>query len=186
MAKRHKSLKGQFLLDGGKLMGSCFHRSVVLVCQHDSKGALGLVLTQPAGAKVGEVIGEPLPEVIASQPLFLGGPVQTQEMSFLHADPLLLDGNVMPGLQLGHTLPQLLEAAHGPGIERRLLVFAGYAGWSEGQLDGEMKRGSWLTHPATIDLIFDPEPKLLWKKLVAAKGPEFRLLADGPEDLSVN
>ncbi|MBI3870046.1 MAG: YqgE/AlgH family protein [Verrucomicrobia bacterium] len=186
MAKRHKSLQGQFLLDGGKLVGSYFHRAAVLVCQHDAKGALGLVLTQPAGPKVGEAITEALPEVIASRPLFLGGPVQPQEMSFLYADPLLLDGNVMPGLKLGHTLPELLGTAEGPAISRRLLVFAGYAGWTAGQLDGEMTRGAWLTHPASIDLIFSPNPEKLWRTLVATKGPEFRLLAEGPDDLSLN
>ena len=186
MAKRHKSLKGQFLLDGGKLVGSYFHRSVVLVCQHNAKGAMGLVLTQPAGPKVEDAIAPKVPEVIGSQPLYLGGPVQPQEMCFLYADPLLLDGNVMPGLMLGHSLPDLLATAEGPGLARRLLVFAGYAGWTAGQLDGEMKRESWLTHPATLDLIFSPEPKKLWRNLVSTKGPEYRLLAEAPDDLSWN
>ena len=93
---------------------------------------------------------------------------------------------VMPGLMLGHSLPDLLATAEGPGLARRLLVFAGYAGWTAGQLDGEMKRESWLTHPATLDLIFSPEPKKLWRNLVSTKGPEYRLLAEAPDDLSWN
>ena len=56
MAEDFKSLKGQLLLDGGKLRGSFFHRTVVLICQHDPEGALGLVLNRASGKNVGDMI----------------------------------------------------------------------------------------------------------------------------------
>jgi putative transcriptional regulator len=65
-------------------------------------------------------------------------------------------------------------------------LFAGYAGWSPGQLDDEMKRKAWLTHPASLELVFDTDPAELWAKILRQKGGQFRLLAQTPEDLSSN
>jgi putative transcriptional regulator len=65
-------------------------------------------------------------------------------------------------------------------------VFAGYAGWSPGQLDDEMKREAWLTHPASIELVFSSDAGELWKTILRQKGWKYRLLSDTPEDLSWN
>jgi putative transcriptional regulator len=69
---------------------------------------------------------------------------------------------------------------------QKIKIFAGYAGWSPGQLEDELKRDAWLTHPATIDLVFDCDPNQLWQKILRQKGWKYRLLADMPEDLSMN
>jgi putative transcriptional regulator len=66
------SLKGQLLLDNGRLQGSFFHRTVLLICQHDADGAFGLVLNRPTGNKVGEAIAADLPARLKEQALFLG------------------------------------------------------------------------------------------------------------------
>ena len=87
MAGKFKSLKGQFLLDGGKLAGSYFHRSVVLICQHDPEGAFGLIVNHPTDKKVGEALVADLPDTLKGQPLFLGGPVQPQALSYLPSEP---------------------------------------------------------------------------------------------------
>ena len=100
MAKSHKSLKGRLLLDGGKLQGSSFHRTVVLICQHDSEGALGLVLNRPTGAKVGGAVPGQLSDVLRDQVLLAGGPVQPQALSYLWSDPVMPDANVIPNLSL--------------------------------------------------------------------------------------
>ena len=68
----------------------------------------------------------------------------------------------------------------------RVKVFAGYAGWSPGQLDDEMKRDTWLVHPASVDLVFYPKPDDLWKLILAEKGWKYRIIADAPDDLSWN
>lgn len=186
MASAHKSLKGQLLLDGGKLRGSFFHRSVVLVCQHDAEGAFGLVLNRPTDNHVGEMIVADLPERIKEQPLYVGGPVQPAAMSFLHADIFLPGANVLPNLSIGHSLDDLAEIADSFSSTQQVRIFAGYAGWSAGQLDDEMRREAWLTHPASLDLIFGSEPNRLWQGILRQKGWEYRLLAETPEDLSLN
>lgn len=186
MALEHTSLQGQFLLDGGKLHGSFFQRTVVLICQHDTEGAFGLVLNRAADSKVGEAIVANLPEEIKDQRLYIGGPVQPGALSFLHSDNFLPQPNVMMNITLGHSVEALMDLGESFNPAVKLRLFAGYAGWTAGQLDNEMARKDWLAHPASVDLIFDTDPALLWKAILRQKGVKKRLLADSPEDLSWN
>ncbi|HVV01749.1 MAG TPA: YqgE/AlgH family protein [Verrucomicrobiae bacterium] len=181
-----KYLKGQLLLDSGQLRGSFFQRTVVLVCQHDSEGAFGLVLNRATGSNVGEMVVADLPDAVKTCPLFLGGPVQPSALSFLHSDSFLPDANVIPNLSLGHSLDALVGLGESFSPTRKLKLFAGYAGWSPGQLEEEMKREAWLTHPATLKLVFETEPSDLWKVILHDKGWKYRLLSQTPEDLSLN
>ena len=181
-----KSLQGQFLLDNGKLQGSFFHRTVILVCQHDADGALGLILNRVSENKVGEAVVADLPDIIKDEPLYLGGPVQEQALTYLHHDTFIPDANVMPNLSMDHSLDSLMEIAEGFSATKKIKIFAGYSGWSPGQLDDEMKRDTWLTHPASLDLIFHPTPQELWQLILREKGWKYRLLAEAPEDISWN
>jgi len=181
-----KFLKGHLLLDSGQLRGSFFQRTVVLICQHDPDGAFGLVLNRAAGSNAGDMIVADLPEPLRASPLFLGGPVQPSALSFLLSDAFIPDANVMPNLSLGHSLDSLIELGESFSSTQRVKMFAGYAGWSPGQLEEEIKRDAWLTHPASLDLIFDVSPNQLWQKILRQKGWQYRLLAQMPEDLSLN
>jgi len=186
MAKAAKYLKGQLLLDGGNLHGSWFHRTVVLICQHDAEGAFGLVLNKLSGNKVGDALVADLPERIKDLPLFVGGPVQAGAMSFLHTDAFLPNANVLPNLGLSHSLDELVELGDSFSPTQQFRLFAGYAGWSPGQLEDEMRRHAWLTHPASLDLVFHAEPASLWKNILRERGWRYRLLADSPEDPAWN
>jgi putative transcriptional regulator len=185
MEPAKNSMKGYLLLDGGKLAGSLFHRSVVLICEHNAEGAFGLILNKVSDNKVGEALSVTLPEKLKKQKLLLGGPVQPAALSFLHTDTFVPHANVMLGLNLGHSVDALQEIGESYSTTQQVKVFAGYSGWSPGQLEQELKRGSWLTHPATLELVFS-NPRQLWNKILAEKGPLYRLLADAPEDLSWN
>jgi putative transcriptional regulator len=187
MPEKSKFLKGQLLLDSGQLNGSFFQRTVVLVCEHDTEGAFGLVLNRTTGNKVGEMIVADLPEALKECPLYLGGPVQRTALSFLHADAFIPDANVMPNLNLGHSLDTLVEIGESFSPEKKIRMFAGYAGWSAGQLEDEMKRKAWLTHPASLELVFETTPDRLWQTILEGKGGwRNKLLSQLPEDLSSN
>jgi putative transcriptional regulator len=181
-----KFLKGQLLLDSGQLRGSFFQRTVVLICQHDAEGAFGLVLNRATGNNVGEMIVADLPDVLKSCPLYLGGPVQPSALSFLLTDAFIPDANVLPNLSLSHSLDALIDLGESFSPNQKVKLFAGYAGWSPGQLEDEIKRKAWVTHPASIDLVFDSKPEALWQKILRQKGWKYRLLAQMPEDPSVN
>ncbi|HMJ91301.1 MAG TPA: YqgE/AlgH family protein [Candidatus Acidoferrum sp.] len=180
------SLKGQLLLDNGRLGGSFFHRTVLLICQHDPEGAFGLVLNRSSGNKVGDAITANLTEAFKTHELFLGGPVQTQALSYLHSDTFIPDANVMPNLALGHSLDELIDLGESFSAAQQVKIFAGYAGWSPGQLDDEMKRNTWLTHPASLELVFHAKPDELWPMILKEKGWQYKLISQQPEDLSFN
>lgn len=186
MAEKSKFLKGQFLLDSGQLQGF-FRRTVVLICEHNAEGAFGLVLNRNSGNKAGEMIVADLPDVVKESPLYLGGPVQPTALSFLHSDSFIPDANVLPNLSLGHSLDSLVEIGEGFSSTKKIRLFAGYAGWSGGQLEAEMKRKAWTTFPASLELVFETPPENLWTEVLHRKGGwRNKLLAQMPEDLSWN
>jgi putative transcriptional regulator len=184
MPEKKTFLKGQLLLDSGQLQGSFFARTVVLICQHDAEGAFGLVLNRASGETVGERIVADLPEPLKGCPVYLGGPVQPSALSFLHSDTFLENANVMTNLSLGHSMDSLIELGEALSPTRKIKLFAGYAGWSPGQLESEMRRKAWLTHPASLELVFDSPPEQLWQEILRRKGWQYRILAQSPEDLS--
>jgi putative transcriptional regulator len=186
MSEDAKFLKGQLLLDSGQLSGSFFQRTVVLICQHDAEGAFGLVLNRSTGSSVGEMIVADLPDVLKTNPLYLGGPVQPSALSFLHTDSFIPDANVIPNVSLGHSVDSLIELGESFSPTRKVKMFAGYAGWSPGQLEDEMKRKSWLTHPASLELVFETDPEKLWQSVLQKKGWKYKLLSQMPDDLSLN
>ncbi|MCU0772673.1 MAG: YqgE/AlgH family protein [Verrucomicrobia bacterium] len=182
-----KSLRGQLLLDGGELGGSFFARTVVLVCQHDAEGAFGLVLNRPSGKQAGELLIADLPEVLEHSPVWVGGPVQTNALSYLHTDAFLPDASILPNLEMGHSLDELVALGESFSSTRKIRLFAGYAGWAPGQLDNEMRAKAWLTHPASLDLVFETPPERLWQTILRRKGDwRCRVLSEMPEDPSLN
>lgn len=198
MSGAAKFLKGQLLLDSGQLRGSFFQRTVVLICEHNAEGAFGLVLNRATGSKIGEMVVADLPETLKEFPLFLGGPVQPTALTFLHSESIIpgLDESILsidapspdviPNLSLGHSLDTLMEIGESFSPSRKVKMFAGYAGWGPGQLEDEMKRKAWLTHPASLELVLDSDPTTLWQKVLRSMGPKYKLLAQMPEDLSLN
>ena len=187
MPPAQPSLKGQLLLDGGKLRGSFFNRTVVLICEHTNEGALGLVLNRPSESKLGDIIDRKLPSSIQACTLYGGGPVQPSALTFLHSDEYLPTSNIIDNLVMSHDLDELIEIGQSWSPTKQLRVFAGYAGWSPGQLDNEMRRESWLVHPASVDLVFQTPPESLWRHVLSLRPNwEERLLADAPDDLSAN
>lgn len=187
MAEQSKYLIGQLLLDSGELHGSFFQRTVLLVCQHDADGAFGLVLNRSTGTKAGDMILADLPDALREQQLYIGGPVQPTALSFLHTDKFLPATTILPNLSLGHSTDDLREIGELLSPTQKVKLFAGYAGWSPGQLESEIRRNAWLTHPASLELIFDVAPERLWQTVLHQKGGwRNEILAQSPEDLSWN
>lgn len=185
--KPFKTLQGQLLLDGGSLGGSCFHRSVVLVCEHTPEGALGLVLTRPGNLLLEDSLPGEIPLPFRDVRLFEGGPVQPTALSYLYSNPGHLLGNVLPQLTVGHQIEELQDLMTSGSPNLRLKVFSGYAGWAPGQLDNEMRQNSWLTAPADLSLVLEVPPHDLWKRLLRQRTQwQERILADAPEDIAFN
>lgn len=187
MESQSTKLMGHLLLDGGELAGSFFARTVVLVCQHDAEGAFGLVLNRPSGKDAGELLLADLPEVLGESPVFLGGPVQANALTYLHTDTFLPEASILPNLEMGHSLEELIDLGESFSSTRKIRLFSGYAGWSPGQLDNEMRATAWLTHPASLKLLFETPPQELWQTILRQKEDwRCQVMSEMPEDPSLN
>lgn len=187
MPRRPTSLKGQLLLDGGGLRGSCFHRSVVLICEHNAEGAFGVVLNKPTEVLLDSLVDEFLPARLATEYVYGGGPVAPESLCFLFGQTSSENKGVLENLSLGHDFGELITKAAEWDANHPIRVFQGYAGWAPGQLDAEMERGAWIAHPASTDLIFFAKPAELWRHILRLRtGWRYRVMAESPDDLSRN
>lgn len=179
------SLRGHLLVAGSGLWDPSFRRTVVLIGHHDDDGAVGVVLNQPLDATVEEAAPPLSPLVPPGEPLFRGGPVQPEAAVVLadfedpgRAGVLALDS-------IGF-LPEESDTSSLGGL-RRARVFAGYAGWSAGQLDDELAADGWIISAATREDVFGDENGELWSSVLRRKGGTFySVLATMPDDPSLN
>ena len=178
-------MRGQLLIAGATLPDPNFARTVVLVCEHNEEGALGLVLNRPGGLLVADAAPE-LAELAGEDAVIgSGGPVQPEALLVLaeFEDPSQAGINVTGTVGLVGDSSDVDDLV---AITRRVRVFAGYAGWGPGQLDAELARDDWFIAPAGIDDIFNPDADELWSRVLSRKGAHFALVARMPIDPSVN
>lgn len=169
---------------GPALVDPNFRRTVVLVGEHSEEGALGVVLNRASETTVAEAVPELAGLVDPDEPVHVGGPVQTSAIVVL-ADFEEPDRAGVLVLESIGFLPSEVDP-DALGELRRARVFAGYAGWGPGQLDGELEEGSWIVEPATPEDVFASDPDALWGDVLRRKGGPFRVLALMPPDPTLN
>ncbi len=151
-----------------------FHRSVVLMVEHQDEGSFGLILNRPSESRVLDLL-EPLDIVWRGNSCdvaWWGGPVQPETGWILHEPVPGIVGDstreVAPGVHLSSAPDALRFLSKKPPTRIRLVL--GYAGWGPEQLEGELSEGSWVNSDVTADLIFDTEPEILWEQSVRRIG----------------
>ena len=160
------NLTHHFLIAMPGLSDELFGRSVVFMCEHSERGALGLVINKPSDIllpRLFEKVDLQLHrEDLMEQPVFQGGPVQTERGFVLHeavgggADESVYASTLsIPGGLEMTTSKDVLEALASGAGPRRVFVSLGYASWGQGQLESEIAENAWLTVPADIGIIFD-------------------------------
>lgn len=166
-------LKGKLLIASSAILDGHFNQSVVLIIDHDSRGALGLILNHPLPS-----------DRQRRHPLYKGGPVDSDQRLLLHAAAVLAsDAAIVEGLYFENS-DDLLEAlAEGNHAYRR---FAGYAGWGTGQLEFELRTNSWVLLDARADLVFHTSDAELWRLCLAEKGGLFRHFARTHKNILLN
>jgi putative transcriptional regulator len=186
MSKDRIDLTNQFLIAMPGMADDAFAGSVVYMCEHNEKGALGLVINKPISLTVGnlfEKVELNLPdESLAARPVFYGGPVQTERGFVLHERLDEQGGHynatlAIPGGLEMTTSRDVLEAlSHGAG-PRKLLVTLGYSGWAAGQLEEEIGRNGWLTVDAAPEIIFETPVEQRYERALALLGIDPRMLS---------
>ncbi len=162
-------------------MGDFFERTVVLVIEHSEQGAFGLILNRPSDSTVGEAAPQVADTVGSDHVLHLGGPVDPSAVTAVgeHLNPA-----ASAKLVVGDAGMVDLDD---PPLLGRLRLFAGYAGWSAGQLDAEIESEAWFVEPAELeDLFADEEDLDLWAQVLSRKGGVYAVLATYPADPSLN
>ncbi len=175
-------LKGHLLIAAPILVDPNFRRSVVLVIEHSEEGALGVVLNRPTDLPVAEAV----PELsqLDDGCVFAGGPVQPQAVIALAE----YAGAPPEGAVCGPIAPVGVDSDMDTLGERvtRVRVYAGYSGWGEGQLEGELEEDSWIVEPALPGDVFCGDADALWSHVLERKGGQYRLLARMPDDPGMN
>lgn len=182
-----KSLTAHFLIASSELVDPNFFRSVVLIFRHNEEGAAGVILNRRMTATVKQIWEQVSDEPCGCEaPLHMGGPVEGPLMA-LHGDDALSEMKILSGVYVS-TGREMLEKLVDQGSEP-LRFFVGYAGWGGGQLERELREGSWLTAPATADQIFGTVDSL-WQELTRSIVSQAFLSALNikhvPPDVSLN
>lgn len=163
------SLAGKLLVASPDMRDPRFRHSVILMIEHDAGGALGLIVNRPMGdmpwAKLLERLNMKPRGIEGEVTVHFGGPVDLGRGFLLHSDDVTLEESkpVTDGIVLTIQTEMLRALAAGEGPEESLFVL-GYAGWSAGQLDNEVRRGDWFTIPVDPELVFAENPEETWEE----------------------
>jgi putative transcriptional regulator len=172
------SLRGKLLI-ASPALPDWFRRTVILLVEHAEEGAFGLVLNRPSETVVADAV--PVLAGIAdpSEPVHIGGPVQPDGVVALGE---FSDPDLSPKLVVGDV--GLVDLDDPPDGLARIRLFAGHAGWGEGQLDGELEAEAWIVaEPDPEDAFSDGD---LWAEALRRQGGKYELLARMPPDPSMN
>lgn len=181
-ARKSASLAGQLLLSHPALREPTFRRTVVLMSAHDHEGAMGVVLNRPLGRQLAELNPEFALGPLAGVPLYAGGPVQPDQLIIVSWQWLKDEGAFQ--LHFGLEPEKAAELLGTPGVVLR--AFLGYAGWSKGQLENEMKHDTWFVATVDGEQLEQADGVALWRNILGSLDPDLKLLANEPDDPTVN
>ena len=181
-ARKNKTLAGHLLLAHPVLRDPHFRRTVVLLSGHDADGAMGVVLNRPLDKQLGELNAEFALSPLAGVPLYYGGPVEPEQLIIVTWQWIEVDHAFQ--LHFGVEVEKAVELVGTPGLAMR--AFLGYSGWTNGQLENEMKHDTWIATPVEGDWLLKHDGITLWRNLLGHLEPELKVLADAPEDPTLN
>jgi putative transcriptional regulator len=181
------NLTNQFLIAMPGIADDTFSGTVIYLCEHNDKGALGLVINKPIDIKLKNLFEKVELSLdrddLAEEPVYFGGPVQTERGFVLHerqpddeATPYNSTLSIPGGLEMT-TSKDVLEAISAGSGPKRVLVTLGYSGWSPGQLEAEIGRNGWLTVNADPQVIFDTPIERRYDKAISLLGIDPRMLS---------
>ena len=183
------NLTNQFLIAMPGVADETFAGTVIYLCEHTEKGALGLVINKPIDIKLKNLFEKVEltldREDLADSPVFYGGPVHTERGFVLHER---LDGDAgsgghynsslqIPGGLEMTTSKDVLEALSNGAGPKRILVTLGYSGWSAGQLEEEIGRNDWINVQAEPGIIFDTPVGERYSRALSLLGIDPRMLS---------
>ena len=177
---------GTLLIADPFLKDPNFLRTVVFLCEHRDEGSFGFVINRQYENTLDELIPELEQHKI---PVYYGGPVQQDTIHFLHQyqDEVPCGIEVVKGVWWGGDFEKLVELIELDDFTAdKVRFYIGYSGWSNGQLDEEMKEKTWLTVEATRKLIFHKNYEEIWKESLRMLGGDYEMMINFPIDPQLN
>ena len=178
--------KGHLLVAEPSTLGDVsFNRSVVFLAEHNAEGSVGFIMNKPLSYTIEDLV----PEIEASFVVYNGGPVEQDNLYFIHNTPKLIPNSVeiADGIFWGGDFEMVISMLKKGTLDLgKIRFYLGYSGWGNGQLTDEMKEKSWLTANATRKLVFQTEIDHIWKESVRSMGGEFEQLIHYPIDPQLN
>jgi putative transcriptional regulator len=177
------NLTNHFLIAMPNMADPYFARSLTYICEHDEKGALGVVVNRPIEMTLGalfERLSLPLSsQILVNAPVYFGGPVQTDRGFVLHQPLGRWHSTLSVGDAVGLTTSKdILEAVGQGGGPERMLVTLGYSGWAAGQLENEIKQNAWLTVEAKDAIMFETPAEERLPAAMKLLGVDFAKLSE--------
>ena len=181
-----KPEKGRLLISEPFLPDPNFERTVVLLCEHNDEGSFGFVLNKPSIIKVNEVMED---IKTLQETVFVGGPVQQDTLHFIHRNTAIESpSQILDGIYWGGSFDSLMFLTDTNQLSgENIRFFLGYSGWAPGQLVTELEEDSWIVCDfVNEELLFDTEPKMMWKKALDNMGGRFSVYSNYPVDPRLN
>ncbi|MCJ8168232.1 YqgE/AlgH family protein [Atopomonas sediminilitoris] len=175
-------LRNHFLIAMPHMADPNFAHTLTYICEHSADGAMGIIINRLSGLDLGDILQqlEAAESIIATQtqqPIFAGGPVQTDRGFVLHSASHKYQSTLDLGqVCLSTSQDVLLDLAEGKGPAQSLIAL-GYAGWEAGQLEAELTDNAWLTCPATLPILFEVDPDARLAAAAHSLGIELSLLS---------
>jgi putative transcriptional regulator len=181
------SLANHFLIAMPAMADPNFARSLTYLCEHNSEGALGIIVNRPIDINLGtlfERVGMPLKQgehqvKYHNLPVYFGGPVQTDRGFVLHRPAGNWQSTLNVSSEMGLTSSRdILQSMSDNGQPEEILVSLGYSGWAAGQLEWELTQNAWLTVAAKPDIIFHLPPEERLPAAMQLLGVDFANLSE--------
>lgn len=178
--------KGNLLIAEPSILNDVsFKRSIILLAEHSEKSSVGFILNRP----LEYVLNDLLPEIQCNFTIYQGGPVEQDNLYFVHRVPHLLPDSIEVGngIYWGGNFEDLQILLHEQVIKSTdIRFFLGYSGWGTNQLQGELNTNSWFISKNDFDNIFEIEEETIWKNKLLQKGGDYRIWANAPSDVQMN
>lgn len=183
MSQDSHDLTGSVLVAHPNLLDPNFRRTILFLSHHSAEdGAIGLVLNRPLHKTLKQVCTSKKKMNWGDVELFYGGPVATDQVSLAS-----LQWRDQPASVAFQSFMGNIENVHiGPEWHDGLRAFVGYAGWSQGQLEGEIAQKAWLVLQPERELIEMTNLENAWREIMRNSGPVMKLLAEAPDDPELN
>lgn len=178
--------KGKVLLAEPFLDDPYFKRTVILLCEHNDEGSFGFVLNNYIDIELDKVMDD-LPPFETK--ISIGGPVKNSNLYYLHTLGSLIEDSVevLDGVYMGGDFERLKELIKQGKVETdQVRFFVGYSGWSPNQLDDELKSNSWFIAKVKPGVLMNTGITDLWKKVMSSMGTKGSMIANFPDDPSLN